>query len=158
MIPFTDVHPLAMVSTNSDPLDLRIALLVKVELARLRIYATQAEPCALRADGTNIDRQPLLHWRIRYLRRQAFPLCCFEPGNAARRPLDTSVRRCLDCRRYFTDDLRERSRETLKFDSIVAIVKVYGLEKPGFEGCVRRERRTDEAVRMLSTPTESIPM
>ena len=61
VVPFTDVHPPAVVSTNSDPLDLSIALLVEVELARLRIHATQAEPCALRADGTYIDRQPFLH-------------------------------------------------------------------------------------------------
>ena len=147
MIPFTDVHPLAMVSTNSDPLNLNITSLVKVEPAFLRAYTTKVEPCTLRAGGTYIDRQPLLHWCIRYLRRQTFPLCCFEPGNAARRPLDTSGRRCLDRRRYFTDDLRERFGETLKFDSIVTIVKVNGLEKPGFEGCLRRERSTDEAVR-----------
>lgn len=147
MIPFTDVYPFAGISTHSDPIDLCISLPVEMELAFLRIYASQTDLCAPCADGTNIDRQPLLHWCIGYLRGKTFPLCCFEPGNAARTPLDTSVRRRLHCRRYFTDYLRERARETLKFDSIVAIVKVYSLEKPGFEGCLRRERRADEAVR-----------
>jgi len=45
----------------------------------------------------------------------------------------------------------------LKFDSIVAIVKVYRLEKPGFERGVRRERRTDEAVRSAEHTNQEYP-